>query len=342
MSATEQRTDKMGLLFTGVPAVPEMVALAQRAEAVGFESAWIAETRLTRDAFVPAAAIAQATERMRIGTGIVNVYTRNPVVLAITFLSLQELAPGRILMGLGTGSPGVLAPQGVPFDKPLTRLREYCDVIPRLMRGEEVTFDGHAVHLDAARIEDVLSVGDDGLRTEDVPLWLAATGPKAMHYAGSKANGILMNVCLSTDYVRRKLELVGAGAREAGRSLDDIEIAMGILTCPHEDSREGKDAARRFISVYLSVMPNIARETGLDPEFIERVSTTFFADGIETAARLIPDAVVDDIAAAGTPAECHERLDEYRAAGIHTPVVAPVEGLLGRTIELLAPNALTR
>src|SRR3569833_912190 len=107
-----QDANRMGLLFTGVPAIPEMVSLAQRAEGAGFESIWIAETRLTRDAFVPAAAIAQATERVRIGTGIVNVYTRNPVVLAISFLGLQELAPGRILMGLGTGSPGVLAPQG--------------------------------------------------------------------------------------------------------------------------------------------------------------------------------------------------------------------------------------
>jgi 5,10-methylenetetrahydromethanopterin reductase len=329
---------KTGLLFTGVPAVPEMVELAQQAEASGFESVWIAETRLTRDAFVPTAAIAHATERVRIGTGIVNVYTRTPVVLAITYLGLDELAPGRILMGLGTGSPRVLAPQGHPFEKPLTRLREYCDVIPRLMRGEEVTYDGHAVHLDGARVEDVLAVGDAGLRAE-VPLWLAATGPKAMRYAGSVADGILMNVCLSTEYVEHKLRLVEEGAQEAGRSLDDIEIGMGILACPHEDSKTGKDNARRFISVYLSVMPNIAAETGLDAAFIERVSTAFFDGGIERASKLIPDEVVDRLAAAGTPDECRTRLDAYRAAGIDLTVLAPVEGLIGTTIELLSPTA---
>ena len=120
---------RTGLLFLGAPAVPEMVALAQRAERAGYESVWVAETRLTRDAIAPVAAIALGTERLRVATGIVNVYTRNPVLLALTFATLDELAPGRIVMGLGAGSPRVLAPQGVEFDRPLTRLREYCEVI---------------------------------------------------------------------------------------------------------------------------------------------------------------------------------------------------------------------
>jgi 5,10-methylenetetrahydromethanopterin reductase len=136
-----------------------MVSIAQRAEAAGFESAWVAETRLTRDAIAPAAAIASGTERLRIGTGIVNVYTRNPVLLALTFATLDEIAPGRIVMGLGAGSPLVLAPQGIAFDRPLTRLREYCDVIPRLLAGEALTYAGRYVKLDAARIEDVLARG---------------------------------------------------------------------------------------------------------------------------------------------------------------------------------------
>ena len=104
-------------------------------------------------------------------SGIVNTYTRNPVVLAISFLGLEELAPGRIVMGLGTGSPTVLAPQGVPFVKPLTRLKEYCSVLPPLMRGEEVTFDGEFVTLAGARIEDLLMPEAGGPR----PDLLAAT-----------------------------------------------------------------------------------------------------------------------------------------------------------------------
>jgi 5,10-methylenetetrahydromethanopterin reductase len=332
---------RTGLLFTGAPALPEMVRLAQRAEAQGFESIWVAETRMTRDAFTPAAAIAQATERVRIGTGIVNVYTRNPVVLAISFLGLHELAPGRILLGLGTGSPRVLAPQGIPFHKPLTRLKEYCAVIPPLMRGEAVSYEGSAVTLIDAKIEDVLSTDGEALRA-DMPLFLAATGPKAMKYAGSVADGMLMNVCLSTSYVADKLELLEAGAREAGRSLDDIEVAMGILACPNEDEEAGRDAARRFIALYLGTMPNIAKETGLPERTITDVANALWGDGLDAATQLVPEEAIDLLAAAGTPEQCRKRLDEYRAAGIDTVVLAPVEGTIETAIELLSPAAPAR
>src|SRR5207245_6541855 len=137
-----------------------------------------AGTRMTRDAFVPMAAMATASSRIRIGSGIVNVYTRNPVVLAISFIGLEELAPGRILLGLGTGSPNVLAPQGIAFEKPLTRLKEYSEVIPRLIAGEQVSFEGETCRLVGAQIEDLLSGGGivGGPRSR-LPLWLGVTGP---------------------------------------------------------------------------------------------------------------------------------------------------------------------
>lgn len=331
------RSGRTGLLFVGAPSVPEMVELAKRAEARGFDSLWVAETRMTRDGFVPLAAIAAATERVRVGTGIVNVYTRNPVVLALSFVALEELAPGRILMGLGSGSPLVLAPQGIPFHKPLTRLREYCEVIPRLIGGEPVTYEGETVSLDGARIEDLLSAGSPpgGPRTK-LPLWLGVTGPKALEYAGAVADGVLMNVCLSTDYVREALELIERGAQRAGRSMDDIEIAMGLATAAHKVSGEGKRVAARFIALYLSLFPNIARVSGVDEAIITAARDTFLERGIEAASEHIGDEIVERLAVAGTPDECRARLDEYRAAGIHVPTLAPLEGTMDLAIETLA------
>src|SRR5688500_5676939 len=201
-----------------------MVRLSQRAEARGFESVWVAETRMTRDAFVPLAAIAQATERVRLGSGIVNAYTRNPVVIAISFIGLEELAPGRVVMGLGCGSPLVLAPQGIAFEKPLTRLREYCDVIPRLIRGEEVTYDGEAVRLEGAQVEDLLSqaAAPGGPRTS-IPLCIGATGPRALEYAGEVADAVMLNISLPTDYVRDAVGRIAEGARRAGRDPEAIQ-----------------------------------------------------------------------------------------------------------------------
>jgi 5,10-methylenetetrahydromethanopterin reductase len=328
---------RTGILFAGAPSVPEMVERAQRAEARGFESVWVAETRMTRDAFVPLAAIAQATERVRVGSGIVNAYTRNPVVVAISFIGLEELAPGRIVMGLGAGSPLVLAPQGVAFEKPLTRLREYCDVIPRLVRGEAVSYHGEAVTLESAQVEDLLSqeASPGGPRTR-IPLCLGVTGPRAMEYAGEVADVVLMNSCLGTDYVRRARGLLEVGARRAGRSVDEIEVAIGLATAVGDDSAAAKRLAARWIGLYTSLFPNIARATGVDSAVLDPIARAFAEDGLEAAARLVGDDLVDRLAVAGTPDECRARLDDYRAAGIDVPVIVPLEGTFDLAVDSLA------
>jgi 5,10-methylenetetrahydromethanopterin reductase len=328
-------SSRTGLLFLGAPAVSEMVSLARRAERAGFESVWVAETRLTRDAITPVAAIALGTERLRVGTGIVNVYTRNPALLALTFATLDELAPGRIVMGLGAGSPRVLAPQGVAFVKPLTRLREYCQVIPRLIAGESVTYAGECVHLDEARIEDVLA-RDGGLGVRRVPLYLAATGPRAVEYAGEVADGVLLNVCLPNAYVRERKQRLATAARRAGRAPSDTEVAMCIVVSPDDDGARGREAARRFLAVYLSLFPNVARETGLPQAFIHALATAFARGGVDAAAPGISDDVVGLLTAAGTVEDCRRRLDEYRAAGVELAVLAPVDGALEMAIETLA------
>jgi 5,10-methylenetetrahydromethanopterin reductase len=331
---TDGRT---GLLFVGAPSVPEIVQLAKRCEARGFDSVWMAETRMTRDSFVPMAAMAMATERIKIGSGIVNVFTRGPVVLAISFIGLEELAPGRILMGLGTGSPLVLSPQGIAFDKPLTRLREYCEVIPRLIRGEEVTYAGRSITLEKAQVEDLLSerVGLGGPRTR-LPLWLGVTGPKALEYAGEVADGVMLNTCLPISYVRDAVTRIEEGARRAGRNPEEIEIAMANATAPNESSEEGKRIAARFIALYLSLFPDIAKAGEVDERTLTGVRRAFEERGLEAASELVGDGMVDHLTVAGTVEECRARLDQYRAAGVQLPILAPLEQTMDLAIEALA------
>lgn len=326
---------RLGLAFLGAPSVPEMVRLAQKAESAGFESVWIAETRITRDAVVPMVAIAGGTVRIRVGSAIMNVFTRGPVVVAITFLGLEEVAPGRIVMGLGTGSPLILAPQGEAFERPLVRLREYCEVVRPLMRGEEVTYRGETVRLEAARVEDLLSQESIVSQTTQIPLYLGVTGPRSLKLAGAIADGVLLNVCLSTAYVERARGLIEQGADAAGRRMEEIELGMMIVTSPDEDSRTGKDRARRFIAVYLSMFPNIARETGLAAEHLEALRAAVRSDGVDAGAALIDDAIVDTLTVAGTPDECRGRLDEYRRAGIELSVLVPLEGAIDTVIDTL-------
>jgi 5,10-methylenetetrahydromethanopterin reductase len=314
-----------------------MVRLSQKAEAAGFDSVWVAETRMTRDGFTAVAAIAAQTQAIRVGTGIVNVFTRNPVLMAVSFASLEELAPGRILMGLGTGSPKILAPQGVPFDKPLTRLREYVEVITRLVRGEVVTYSGETVEVTDACIEDRLS-SDEGETRPHVPLYLGTTGPKALEFAGEVADGVLMNGCLPADYVASRMELLDRGARRKGRTLEDIEVAMSIVVSPHEDGQIGRDVARRFVTLYLAAMPNIAKESGVPSARIDVIRAAYEQHGLERAMECVDDEIVCHLSAAGTPAECRAKLDEYRASGVSVTVLTAPGPEIERAIDFLGPQ----
>lgn len=319
---------RIGLAFQGEPAVPKMVAAARRAEALGFESVWVAETRFTRDGFVPAAAIAANTERILVSTGVVNVYTRNPVLLATSYATLDELSGGRAIFGIGPGSPLVLAPQGHGFERPLTRLREYVEVGRRLISGEEVRYAGETVDVDGVKLEF------EPVRAS-IPVYLGVTGPKAMRMAGEISDGVLMNGFTSTSYVRRSMERLEAGATAAGRDPGEIDPAIGLVTSVDDDADVARDRVKPLIAMYLARFPNIARETGYEGEYLEKVCREVGEGGLEAGGRLVTEEIVDDLAAAGTPDRVRDRIGEYREAGIRCPVLFAVgpnlDGLLEAT-----------
>jgi 5,10-methylenetetrahydromethanopterin reductase len=312
--------ERYGLAFLGAPRVPEMVELAQMAEQAGCESVWIAETRITRDGFVPAGAIAARTSRIGIGTGIVNVFTRGPVLNAISFATLDEASSGRAIAGLGAGSPLVLAAQGQSFDKPLTRLREYVDVLRRLMRGECVDYDGETVRLRGAQLEI------EPYRPR-IAVYLGVTGPKALELAGEIADGVMLNGFLPPAYVRRARERIAAGAGRAGRDPSAIDISMALITSSHADGKSARDAARPFVAMYMTRMPNIAAEMGFDEQQLAQVRAAVADGGIEAGLPHVSDAMVAAVTVAGTPDECQARIADYRAAGVGLPILFPLGDL---------------
>lgn len=317
---------RLGLAFLGEPAVPKMVEAARRAESLGFESVWVAETRFARDGFVPAAAIAARTGRILISTGVVNVYTRNPVILATSYATLDELSGGRAVFGIGPGSPLVLGPQGHSFDRPLTRLREYVEIGRRLISGEEVHYAGETVDVRGVQLEFA------PVRAS-IPVYLGVTGPRAMRMAGEISDGVLMNGFTSCSYVRRSIEKIEAGAPAAGRSPDDIDLAIGLVTSVDDDADVARDRVKPLIAMYLARFPNIARETGYGEEYLEEVRREVRKRGLEAGARLVSEEVVDDLAAAGTPGHVRDRIGEYRGAGIQCPVLFVVGPNLDETLE---------
>jgi 5,10-methylenetetrahydromethanopterin reductase len=324
---------RLGFGFLGAPAVPEMAMLAQRAEALGYESIWVAETRLTRDAITPAAAIAASTTRILIATGCINVFTRGAVLVGITFLSLDELSGGRMILGIAAGSPLVLQAQGYAFEQPLERLREYVEVIRELLARGRLTYQGRTLQIPGAMLE----VEPPRAR---IPVYLGVTGPRALELAGEIADGVLLNGFMPVSYVRRARERLAAGERRAARRPERVDVAGAIVASMDADRKVARDRVRGFLATYLTRFPNLARETGLEPVYLERLRYAIADGGVEAGSRLVTDEVIDLLVVAGSPEECHARIAAYRDAGLGLPVIFAVGPNQRETLEVFAPSAV--
>src|SRR3954468_21807001 len=166
---------------------------AQLAEERGFEAVWQAESRLVREATVPMAAYAAVTERIKVGSGVVNNWTRNVGLLAATFSTLDDLAPGRVLLGIGAWWDPLAQKVGITRSKPLTAMREIVTVVRALLHDENVTFHGQHVHLDGVELDYVYQER----RPKDVPIYIGATGMQMMELAGEIADGVVLNYLVS-------------------------------------------------------------------------------------------------------------------------------------------------
>jgi 5,10-methylenetetrahydromethanopterin reductase len=314
--------ERIAFGLPGQPSVREMMVLARRAEELGFESVWLTETRFTRDAITTAAAVAAATERVRIGTAVTNPFTRGAVLTAVTFATLDELTEGRLIFGFGPGSPHILRRQGFTFDRPLVRMREHIDVVQRLLTGERVTYEGKTVSVENVAL-------DFQPYRPSIPLYLGVTGPKALDVAAEIADGVILNGFVSAEYSERAVRRLREGAERAGRPTDAVDIASWLMVSVDRDSRKAKDVLRPMVATYLANFPNIARESGLPDELLETIGRVYAEEGPAVAASHVGDEVVTRLTVAGTPDECRALIQRRRDVGVTLPIL----GFLGRDIE---------
>ena len=195
------------------------------AEEKGFEAVWQAESRLVRDAIVPMAAYAAVTEKIKVGSGVLNNWTRNIGLLASTFLTLDDLAPDRAILGIGAWWDPLAQNVGITRRKPLLAMRETVEVVRRLLALERVTFHGEFHQVEGIELDVV-----HGRREpRNVPIMIGATGPKMMELTGEIADGAVLNYCVAPEYNEKAMDLLSAGAKKSGRTLDDIDRPQLIV-----------------------------------------------------------------------------------------------------------------
>lgn len=333
--------ERVGIAFLDRPEVGRQIALVQRMEALGYESAWVCETRLARDAISILGAFATVTQRLRLGTSIVNTWTRGPALMAMTFATLNELAPGRMVCGLGAYWDPLAWKQGIDRSKPLTQMREYITVLKRLLALEDhVSYEGEVVH-----VRDLsLDLGHGAPRDpQPVGVYIGPTGPKMMELSGEIADGVLLNGLLSTDYTRQSIERIKAGAERAGRRFDDVECPQFVNVALSDDGESARQAAHYLVTKYLGQQPHIGKASGLDPDLLARINQTMGGwparpNGVEDAMKLVPRETVDRLTVSGNAATCRARVQEWVDAGATFPIIVPLSDNYEEMVEVFAPG----
>lgn len=306
------------------------------AEQNGFEAVWQAESRLVRDAIVPMAAYAAVTERLKVGSGVINNWTRNIGLLAATFLTLDDLAPNRIICGIGAWWDPLARNVGIDRRKPLTAMRETVEVLRRLLNMERVTFHGEFHHVDGIELDVV-----HGRREpRNVPIMIGATGDMMMEMTGEIADGAVLNYCVPPEYNDRALELLEKGARKSGRTLEDIDRPQLVVCSVAHDRDQAIDSTRGLLTQYLAQQPHIAKASGVSQDVVAEIQSILgwpaTKEQIQRAKHLVPEELIHKITASGTPEEARAKVNEYRRRGCTCPILYPVGGEVKLLVDTFA------
>lgn len=314
---------RRGIWFAGEQPTHRMVELAREAERSGVDSVWASDGYYARDPLVSLAAIGAATERVALGTSVLNPYTRHPAALAMAFATLDELSGGRAIIGIGAGARHQVEGQmGYDASRPMSAVREAIDVLERMGAGETLDYGGKVV---TARDVRLIVRG-----ARPLPIYVGAVGPKMLQLAGERGAGAFVPQT-SPEFVRSAVAEVTKGAVAAGKDPGDVDIAALIAFAVADD----EETAQRSVGPLLGVLmlapegERILEGNGLDPTIAERLRAAYTAGGVREVAKTVTPEMIEKLAIAGPPDHCRDKLQALVDAGVTHPVVS----MLGRSPE---------
>ena len=288
-----------------------LIREAKLADEAGVEALFVPET-WGHDAFTILTLLARETKRIKLGTAIVNIYSRSAGALAQHFATLDRLSGGRMMIGLGTSGPNVIEHfHGVKFEKPFTRTREYVEIINKLMRGEKLDYQGE-IH----RLERGFTLRFEPLRPH-IPIWIASITPKSVRQTAAIADGWLP-IFLPRERWKEQLGLFHGAVREAGRKQQDVLVRCPYTVSVTSDPARAAAARRANAAFYIARMGNFYYEHFVRMGYKEAADAVRrgWAEGGSTGgAAALPDALVDQLGMAGEVTACCDALDAAHEAG---------------------------
>ena len=309
--------DRLGIAFSGGPGPSEIVDCVQLAESLGYESAWVAEGH-GGDQFAVLSACAVRTSRILLCTSITSVFVRTAPTIAMAAATVDDLSGGRFNLGIGSSHKvQVEQEHGVTYAKPLTRVRETVEVVRELLRTGRASYAGETVNIAG------FDLWFTPLRPA-IPIYVSAVFPKMIALCGEIADGIMLTRSTLATGAQVK-ELLGEGAKRAGRDADRVTVATLLPAAVAETREEALAALRPGLAFYAGFFPRYNRmmaEHGF-PEEATAISDAWSRGDREAAERAVSDGLIDATSVAGTAVQCRERIAAYRRSGIDLPILSP-------------------
>jgi probable F420-dependent oxidoreductase len=309
--------ERLGVGFSAGLSPAEVVECVILAEELGYESAWVAEGH-GGDQFSVLTACATATSRILLGTSITSVFVRSAPTIAMAAATVDYLSQGRFILGLGTSHKVQVGPEhGLEFSRAVPRLKECMDIVRRLIKDGEVSYQGEIFNIDR------FDLWFEPVRRQ-MPIFVAAVFPKMLETCGEISDGAILTFC-TVGHAEAAAHHVAIGAKRAGKSPEDVEVSTLLPCAISPDKSSALDGIRTNIAHYAARFPRYRRlivEAGFAEE-TEAVRQAWLGGRTEEALKLVPEGLIDKIGLIGTATEARERLSEYRRAGITLPIISP-------------------
>lgn len=318
-----------------------IVDQAQWAEEKGFRGVWVGEGRLATNAVVAITLIAANTKRINVGSGILPYRTRNVALMAVTWKTLDDLAPGRMRLGLGGWWEPLATRCGLPNARPLQAMREVITVTKGMLAGEMVTHHGDFVDVESVKFD---GPSDDDGHAYPVPIYIGAVRMGMCRLAGEIADGVLLDFLVPPSYNDMAMEAARDGAEKSGRSLDDFDVPQLIAASANDDDpQEAIDNCKEFLTQYIAQQPHIAEFCGAEPELVARIQSILGWPATKAEVRkamaLVSNELTQQVAACGTTTQTLDKIDEWVDHGCTEAVITPLGADAFGTLDRIATKA---
>jgi len=307
---------QLGLtIHSGDHSLNDILDYVKEAEALDYDGFWLTEES-GKEAFSLLALAADKTSKIRIGTGIVNIYSRTPTLLAMAISTVDNLSDGRAFLGLGTGGIGFIERgHGLKLEDPLGRMKEYVTIIRRLLQGERFSYRGRYFNIRDFRLREKP-------KRKDVPIYLAALNPKMQQLAGEVADGVIVNM-LTDDGLKEVRENIKIGAERSGRDPSRVGVyALSMTLCG--DTEDALEAMKKVVAFYCASphYHHIIQGVGYG-DVAKQIEVLWNKNQRDQALKLVPDELVQKVTLTGSPQRIKERINGYLNAGVY-PIVYPI------------------